>query len=165
MKMVFHTQHISSFHVVPRTSARTQLPCWKHRFLPSLLQSTHIPVKGEQLHGSIKAAGRKHLNLSKAFHLSNSTNRQTQYSSFFSHTRLVLWGYAFPNKVLAALQVKYCDQIYQKEKRGKISLNCNIQFWWSSVYSKAWLPTLSSLPSCTSVKDTTSPMAPDWLNS
>lgn len=75
MKMVFHTQHISSFHVVPRTSARTQLPYLKHHFLPSLLQSTHIPVKGEQLHGSIKAAGRKHLNLSKAFHLSNSTDR------------------------------------------------------------------------------------------
>lgn len=74
LKMVFHTQNISSFHCVPRTPVRTQTPCLKHHFLPSLLQSTHSPVEGG-LHGSIKAAERKHLNLNKAFHLSDSTDR------------------------------------------------------------------------------------------
>lgn len=160
LKMVFHTQNTSSFCCVPRTPIRTQMPCSKHHFLPSLLQSAHSPVEGG-LHRSIKAAKRKHLNLNKAFHLSYSTNRQTQYGSFFSHTRLVLWGYTFLNKAPAALQVKYCEQIHQREQLPELQHSILVKF---SVL-KSLTSYLFSLSSHTSVKDTTSPMAPTWLNS
>lgn len=75
LKMVFHTQNISSSCCFPRTPTMAQRPCLKRHFLPSLLQITHGPMEREGLHGSSKTAERKFLNLKKAFHLPKSTVR------------------------------------------------------------------------------------------
>lgn len=116
---------------------------------------------------------RKHLNLNKAFHVSNSTNRPNIAHSLvikdlcfdimFPQTRPLLHF-----KLSIARRFTRGGKI-KRGREGKISLNCSFLLCFGLSQCFGAVKSSTSYPfspqSWISAKDATSPMTPTWMNS